>query len=253
MFEPFCGLSGHPFELRPDPAFFFRSRGHKRAYACLRRGLYQAGGITVLTGEVGAGKTTTIEFFRRQLDATRVIARKLDCGQLNARGLLPAVANAFGVEDGSLRSLAASSKRVLLILDEAQTLPLESLRDLRLLCDLESGSRPLLQSFVVGRPELRRVLTNASMQTFRQRVNASYHLGPLDGHETRGYIEHRLKQVGWNGDPRFDEDAFAVIHSHTGGIPRHINVLCAQALTGVFVAEKSLVGAEALRRAIQAV
>lgn len=253
MFEPFCGLSGNPFEPEPDPAFFFRSRAHERAYACLQRGLHQTGGITVLTGETGAGKTTTIEFFRRRLDPARVIARALDCGRLEAKGLLPAVADAFGAQDGALRSLAASGKRVLLILDEAQALPPESLRDLRLLCGLESASHPLMQSFVVGRPELRRVLTNASMQIFRQRVNASCHLGPLERDETRGYIEHRLKQVGWNGDPRFDEEAFALIHSHTGGIPRRINALCARAMTGVFVAEKSPVGAEALRRAIQAV
>lgn len=245
MFEPFRGLSGHPFELKPDPAFFFRSRGHKRAYACLQRALYQLAGVTVLTGEVGAGKTTTIEFFRRHLDATRITARTLDCAHLNA--------GAFGVDDWAVRSLQAAGKRAFLILDEAHTLPLESLRDLLRLHCVESGSRPPFQMVVAGRPELRRMLTDASLHTLRRRVNAVCDLGPLDADETRGYIEHRLRQVGWNGDPRFDEDAVALIHSHTGGIPRRINVLCARALTGAFLAEKTSIGPEALGRAIQAV
>lgn len=224
MFEPFCGLSGHPFELRPDPGFFFRSRGHQRAYRRLQYGL-RHGGITVLTGEAGAGKTTTIEAFLRQLDDTAVVARKLDCARLDGDELLAAVAQAFGNE------LAAGGRRRLLILDEAQRLPIESWRDLH---------RLPLQTFLVGRPEL------------RLRVEHSCHLGPLERDETCRYIEHRLRQVGWKGDAPFDDEALAIIHSHTGGFPRRINLLCARALTGTFVAEKSVLGAEALRRVIQA-
>lgn len=222
MFEPFCGLSGHPFELHPDPAFFFPSRGHVRACRRLEYGL-RHGGLTVLTGEAGVGKTTTIEVFLQQLEPDGVVARKLDCSRLGAQGLLPAAAEAFADQR------RPGGKQRLLILDDAQMLPLNSWRELLKLP---------FQVFVVGRPEL------------RQRVTSYCHLEPLAPDETRAYIEHRLRQVGWEGDARFDDGAFALIHSYTRGIPRCINLLCARALAGVFAAENGPVSAQAVRRLI---
>jgi general secretion pathway protein A len=120
----------------------------------------------------------------------------------------------------------------LLIIDEAQNLGLKEVEELRMLSNFQLGHHPLLQSFLVGQPELRQMLRSSSMEQLRQRVTASCHLGPLGAGETRAYVEHRLHHVGWNGNPAIDPQAFATIHSSTGGIPRRINVLC----TRVFLA-----------------
>jgi type II secretory pathway predicted ATPase ExeA len=211
MFEPFCGLSGHPFAPEPDPDFYFPSRTHQHAYRRLQYGLHH-GGLTVLTGNPGTGKTTVLEAFLRRLEDSAVVARTL------AQALDPAA--------------GAGGKPRLLVLDDAHALPVEGWRELH---------RVALQTFLVGRPEL------------RQRVKISCHLGPLERSETRRYVEHRLKHVGWKDEPPFDDEAFALIHACTGGIPRHINRLCARALTGIFVAEQGRIGAAALKRLIQAV
>lgn len=224
MFEPFCGLSGNPFEPKPDPAFFFASRAHRRVYRRLEYGL-RHGGLTLLTGEAGVGKTTTVEALLRHLDVTAIAARTLDCGRVHGADLLRVAAETFG-DDGP-----AAGRRRLLILDAAQMLPEGSWRHLH---------RLPFPVFLVGRPKL------------RERVMSCCHLQPLEADETPRYIEHRLRRVGWKGEPRFDKDAFALIHSHTGGIPGQINLLCARALAGIFVAEKGLVDAETLRRALQA-
>lgn len=224
MFEPFSGLSGHPFEQRPDASFFFPSRGHQHAYRRLQYGL-RHGGITVLTGEAGTGKTITIAAVLRGLDDAALVARNLDCTSVRRGAILPAIRDAFGPE------LAARGRRRLLVLDEAQALPLECWRDLH---------RLPLQLFLVGRPDL------------RQRVKTSCDLGPLGADETRAYIEYRLKRAGWKGEPPFHEDAFALIHDHSGGNPARINRLCARALTATFVGERSALGADALRRLLQA-
>lgn len=232
MFEPFCGLSRHPFEPHVDAAFFFPSRAHEHALAGLRQGLRRRAGLTVLTGEAGAGKTTVLEVFLRQLDDEDVIACTLDCRQVAARGLLPATAHAFGVDHGALRQLSAGGTRLLLILDDAQTIAPESLAELPLL-------RGSVELFLAGEPEL------------RARVAAGLQLEPLDPDETRDYIEHRMRRAGWKGASRFDAEAIALIHARTGGIPGRINALCARVLTGVFVGEGPL-GVEALKRVIQA-
>ncbi len=224
MFEPFSGLSGHPFEQRPDASFFFPSRGHQRAYRRLQYGL-RHGGITVLTGEAGTGKTITVAAFLRGLDDAGLAVRNLDCKSIEAGAILPAIRDAFGPE------LAARGRRRLLVLDEGHALPLECWNDLH---------RLPLQLFLVGRPQL------------RQRVKTSCDLGPLGADETRAYIEHRLKYVGWKGEPPFHEDAFALIHARTGGNPGRINELCTRALTATFVGERSALGADALRRVLQA-
>jgi type II secretory pathway predicted ATPase ExeA len=117
-------------------------------------------------------------------------------------------------------------KRALLIVDEAQNLPSMSVEELRMLSNFVQGNRPLLQTFLLGQPEFRKTLQAPDMEQLRQRVIASYHLGPLDPAETEAYIRHRLQVAGWQGDPSFGQDAFAAIHEHAGGIPRRINVLC---------------------------
>ena len=261
MYESFFRLSGPPFQLSPDPRFFYNSRGHKRAHAYLQYGLYQNEGFIVLTGEVGAGKTTLIRSLMSGLDSSKVVASQLVSTQLDADSLLRAVAVAFGIAVGDkpkagvlaeleayLLRLVQENRRALLIVDEAQNLAPAAVEELRMLSNFQVGNRALLQSFLVGQPQLRDLMRSAGMQQLRQRVIAAYHLGPLDKDETRAYIEHRLKHVGWRDDPHLDDKAFPAIHAHTGGIPRRINTLCTRILLAAYLAEKHAVSAQDVER-----
>jgi general secretion pathway protein A len=263
MFEPFYNLSEQPFQLSPDPAFFYGSRGHKRAYAYLQYGLYQGEGFITLTGEVGAGKTTLIRNLLQQLDSTKVVAAQLVSTQLDADDLLRAVAAAFGVAvkdhdkasliaqiESFMLSLVAKGRRPLLIVDEAQNLAPQAVEELRMLSNFQLRNRALLQSFLVGQPELRNLMRGPQMQQLRQRVIAAYHLNALDADETRAYIEHRLKHVGWKGDPAFDDGTFELIHAFTGGIPRQINTFCTRALLAAFLSDKHRIGLEEVQHVI---
>jgi general secretion pathway protein A len=251
MYESFYGLTGKPFQLNPDPAFFFGSRGHKRAFAYLQYGVHQSEGFIVITGEVGAGKTTLVRSLFEQLDRDRLVAAQLVSTQLDADDMLRSVAVAFGLPmrsvdkatllaslEAFLCQLAIDKRRALLVVDEAQNLTPRAIEELRMLSNFQLGEQALLQSFLIGQPELREMMQAAQMQQLRQRVIASYHLGPLDKNETQSYVEHRLAHVGWNGDPRFAPEAFAIIHDATGGIPRRINTLCNRLLLAGFLAEK---------------
>jgi general secretion pathway protein A len=251
MYESFYKLTGKPFQLNPDPAFFFGSRGHKRAFAYLQYGLYQSEGFIVITGEIGAGKTTIVRSLVEQLDREKVVAAQLVSTQLDADDMLRAVGIAFGLPVktvgkavllGSLEAflckLAMDCKRALLIVDEAQNLTPRAVEELRMLSNFQLGNHALLQSFLIGQPELRTMMQGPEMQQLRQRVTASYHLGPLDRAETQAYIEHRLHHVGWAGDPEFEPACFDLIHSLTTGIPRRINTLCNRLLLAGFLAER---------------
>ena len=254
MYESFYGLSGKPFQLNPDPSFYYGSRGHKRAFAYLEYGLYQSEGFIVITGDIGAGKTTIVRSLLEQLDAAKVVAVQLVSTQLDADDMLRAVGAAFGLPvrsvdkavllaslEAFLCQLAVDKKRALLVVDEAQNLPSRAVEELRMLSNFQLGDQALLQSFLVGQPELREMMQSPEMQQLRQRVIASYHLGPLDKAETQAYIEHRLKHVGWKDDPRFEPECFDLVYELTGGIPRRINTLCNRLLLAAFLAEKHVI------------
>ena len=260
MYESYFHLSGKPFQLNPDPSFYFGSRGHKRAFAYLEYGLYQSEGFIIITGEVGAGKTTIVRSLLEQLDQKKVIAAQLVSTQLEADDLLRAVAMAFGVPalgfdkatilaslETFLGKVTSEGKRALLIVDEAQNLSPRAVEELRMLSNFQRGDQALLQSFLVGQPELRDLMQSPQMQQLRQRVIASYHLGPLDDSETQGYIEHRLRHVGWNDDPKLDPSCFPLIHQATGGIPRRINTLCNRLLLAAFLGERHELTADDVR------
>jgi len=238
MYEHYYNLTGKPFQLNPDPAFFYGSRGHKRAMAYLEYGVHQGEGFIVITGEVGAGKTTLVRNLFEHLNRDELFAVQLVSTQLNADDILRAVSSAFGLPDeGSkaslLRDLEAyltacqrEGKRALLVVDEAQNLEPAAVEELRMLSNFQTQSGSLLQSFLLGQPEFRDTLQSPSMRQLRQRVTATYHLGPMNLEETRAYIEHRLGRVNWQGNPSFSPEAFEVLHKATGGIPRRINTLC---------------------------
>lgn len=261
MYESHFGFKGPPFQLNPDPAFYFESRGHGSALAYLKYGAHQGEGFIVVTGEIGAGKTTLVKTLLESLDSARLVAAQVVSTQLEAGDLLRTILTAFGIAssgatkahlistlEGFLTALAAKGRRALLIVDEAQNLDRGAVEELRMLSNFQLGNQALLQSFLVGQPELRVLLQSKSMEQLRQRVIASCHLGPLDTMETRAYIEHRLRHVGWIANPTFDDDAHEQIHRWTGGIPRRINRLCNRLLLGAFLADQASISSESVER-----
>ncbi len=248
MYETQFGLSAPPFQLSPDPAFYFDSKGHSHALAYLKFGAYQGEGFIVVTGDIGAGKTTLVRTLLGDLNPEQVVAAQVVSTQLESGDLLRSIATAFGIPNAAstksqlistleafLLQVAASGRRALLVIDEAQNLAPEAIEEMRMLSNFQLENQALLQSFLVGQPELRRLLESKSMEQFRQRVIASCHLGPMDHVETRAYVEHRLHHVGWQDRPHFDEAAFEAIHRWTGGIPRRINLLCNRLLLAAYL------------------
>jgi general secretion pathway protein A len=239
MYDSYYGFRVKPFQLKPDPNFFYGSKGHRRAMAYLEYGLSQGEGFIVITGEVGAGKTTLVRNLFRKLESGKILAAQIVNTHLDSDDTLRMVAAAFGLpqENSNKASLLIrleqffrqcdqQGKRALLVVDEAQNLSPRTVEELRMLSNFQTDDKPLLQTFLLGQPEFRKTLLSGDMQQLRQRVTATYHLGPMDLSETRSYIEHRLNTAGWRGDPSFDENAFASIYEYTDGIPRKINALC---------------------------
>ena len=222
MYESFYGLTSKPFQLNPDPNFYFGSKQHSRAKAYLEYGVSRNEGFIVITGEVGAGKTTILRTLIDGLHGSDVVIGQLVTTQLGAEDTLRMVGAAFGfrVKDVSksellmtleafLVSQTSQGKRCLLIVDEAQNLTLEAVEELRMLSNFQFGNQALLQTFLIGQPEFREILQRPEMEQFRQRVSATCHIGPLDADETRRYIEHRLKCAGAQGQPTFEPAVFA--------------------------------------------
>jgi putative secretion ATPase (PEP-CTERM system associated) len=248
MYESHFGFSGSPFALNPDPAFYFNSKGHGRALGYLQYGVMQGEGFIVITGEIGAGKTTLVRTLIEGLDRQKVLAAQIVSTQLESGELLQAIITAFGIpSQGSSKAhliatleafftaLAAQGRHALLIVDEAQNLNEQAVEELRMLSNFQLGNHALLQSFLVGQPELRRLLESSKMEQLRQRVIASQHLGPLGPDETAAYIEHRLRRVGWTQRPAFGSAAFDHIYAWTGGVPRRINRLANRLLLAAYL------------------
>jgi type II secretory pathway predicted ATPase ExeA/cell division septation protein DedD len=239
MYEAFYHLNTNPFRITPDPKFCFSHAGYKSAREYLYYALRLGEGFIMVTGRPGTGKTTLAETFLKDLDPTKVSAKRVAVSGLEADDLLRAVAFAYGIEASGLDKATLrhriqqyfilqeqQGRRALLIIDEAQGLPPSSLEELRLLADLQAESRPLLQLFLVGQEALRDLMCTPGMNQFQQRIIATCHLKPLGIRETRAYINHRLCQAGWKGDPELTGTALLAIHRYSWGVPRHINKLC---------------------------
>ena len=244
MYEKFYRLTGLPFLLTPDRRFFFGSSGHSRAIAHLVYGLSQEEGFIVITGEVGAGKTTLVEQLWTQLDRSTYVMSRVVTTRVSGDDLLRLAMAGFGLEadiggdkasllvryEHVVRQHRKAGRRLLLLVDEVQNLPLAALEELRMLSNITVDGRASVQTILLGQPQFRPMLALKDAEQLRQRVLASYHLGPLSETETRGYIEHRLRTVGWKDDPTWDDNSFAAIHQQSGGIPRRINTLCSRVL-----------------------
>ena len=252
MYEAFYGLKTKPFQLNPDPQFYFASKQHRRAKAYLEYGVSRNEGFIVITGEIGAGKTMVLRSLIDGLSGSNVITGHLVTTQLGAEDTLRMVGAAFGFRvkdvpksellitlEAFLISQTSKGKRCLLIVDEAQNLTPRAVEELRMLSNFQFGNQALLQSFLVGQPEFREILQRPEMEQFRQRVAATCHIGPLDREETRGYMEHRLACAGSSGKPTFEVKLFDEIYKASGGIPRRINGLADRLLLAGFLTERT--------------
>ena len=252
MYESFYGLNNKPFQLNPDPSFYFGSKQHRRAKAYLDYGVLRNDGFIVITGEIGAGKTTLLRGLLESLSRSNVVIGNLVTTQLDAEDTLRLVGASFGVRVKDLPksellmaleaffvSQTSQGKRCLLIVDEAQNLTARAVEEMRMLSNFQFGNHSLLQTFLVGQPEFRAILQRPEMEQFRQRVAATCHVGPLDEGETRQYIEHRLKCAGSDGKPSFENESFAAIFKASQGIPRRINSLCDRLLLLGFMGDKT--------------
>jgi general secretion pathway protein A len=258
MYTEFYHLSRLPFQLTPDPRFFFGSAGHNRAMSHLTYGLHQGEGFIVVTGDVGTGKTTLVDLLLSQLDTSAYAAAKIVTSQLDGDDTLRMVASAFGLYVPSMEKAAMlrrienfivtnmrAHKRSLLIIDEAQNLSIGALEELRMLSNFGTGSTAPLQSFLVGQPQFRAIMASSDLEQLRQRVIASYHLGPMSEEETKEYVLHRLRTVGWRDDPTLSDDAFAAIYANSDGVPRRINTLCSRVLLWGYLEERhAIAGAD---------
>jgi general secretion pathway protein A len=263
MYAPFFGLKQAPFSIAPDPHYLFMSERHREALAHLLYGLDGGGGFVLLTGEIGAGKTTVCRCFLEQIPANCNVAYIFN-PKLTVTELLQAICDEFHVQvppdaltvkdyvdplNAFLLAQHAAGRNNVLIIDEAQNLSADVLEQLRLLTNLETAERKLLQVVLIGQPELRGMLARPELEQLAQRVIARFHLGALSEAETAQYIRHRLTVAGLTGALPFDRAALRLIHQLTRGVPRRINLLCDRALLGGYASGQAQVTPAIVRRA----
>ncbi|KQY85630.1 MULTISPECIES: ExeA family protein [Roseateles] len=263
MYAPFFGLKQAPFSIAPDPHYLFMSERHREALAHLLYGLDGGGGFVLLTGEIGAGKTTVCRCFLEQIPANCNVAYIFN-PKLTVPELLQAICDEFHVPvpagaltvkdyvdplNAFLLAQHAAGRNNVLIIDEAQNLSADVLEQLRLLTNLETTERKLLQVVLIGQPELRGMLARPELEQLAQRVIARFHLGALSEAETAQYIRHRLTVAGLTGALPFDRAALRLIHQLTRGVPRRINLLCDRALLGGYAGGQALITPAIVRQA----
>jgi general secretion pathway protein A len=248
-------LTEQPFRLTPDPDFLYWSKQHARAKAYMESTIWLADGFVVITGEIGAGKTTLIQSFLEELDDDVVYA-VVSQTQLTATEFLQAILTEFGFKPFDKRKVElldmlnmflieqySNGKKVLLIIDEAQNLSKKVLEEVRMISGLETHKEKVLRIVLAGQPELKETLDSPSLKQLMQRVRLRFHIGPLDRHELREYVERRLAVAGRSEADLFADDSFESIYRFSGGVPRLINTLCDTALLCSFADEKDVVTA----------
>ncbi|MDB5695431.1 MAG: ral secretion pathway protein GspA [Sphingomonas bacterium] len=265
MIDEHFGLTARPFQLTPDPHFWFETATHRKAMVYLSYGLAQEEGFIVITGDIGAGKTTLIGHLLETMDRTPFHVVQIVSTAIDAADLLRIVAAQLGVDtaelekaqlllaiERGLHAVARTGKRTLLVVDEVQALPVESLEELRMLSNFQAGGHALTQIVLLGQPEFRERLNHGTgLEQLRQRVIAVHHLDPMEEEEVADYIAHRLALAGWQGRPDFSEEAFTALFAASGGVPRRLNVLAARVMLHAAVTGEDLIDGDVVR-AVQA-
>ncbi len=265
MYEDHFGLTGRPFQLTPDARFWYETATHRKAMAYLGYGLAQGEGFIVITGDVGAGKTTLVGHLTQQLDRAALNVITIVSTAIVASDLLRIVATGLGVDpagltkaqlltaiERGLHAVARTGRRTLLIVDEVQALPIDAVEELRMLSNFQAGGHALLQILLLGQPEFRDRLQGSSrLEQLRQRVIAIHHLDPMEPHEVADYIAHRLSLVGWQGQPDFSDDAFDALYRGSGGVPRRLNLLTGRVMLQASIEDRALIDARLVRSVLR--
>ena len=261
MYDEHYGLTGRPFQLTPDAKFWFETATHRKAMAYLGYGLAQGEGFIVITGDIGAGKTTLVGHLMDTIDHQRLNAIKLVSTAIEADDLLRIVAPDLQVDpaglskaelltaiERGLHAVARTGKRTLLIVDEAQALPVDALEELRMLSNFQAGGHALLQIVLLGQPEFRdRLHGSERLEQLRQRVIAIHHLEPMEEHEVSEYLAHRLTVVGWTGNPSFADDAFPAFFAGSAGVPRRLNQLAGRVMLHAAIDDLTVIDGDTVR------
>ena len=265
MYTKFYNLLKHPFQLTPDAEMLFVSEGHKSALSYFHYGLLQGEGFVVLTGNSGVGKTTLIKSLIKDISSDQhITAATITAANLDAFGVLQTISSAFelkfenkskvalmkGINDFVLDKYKKNS-RILLIVDEAQTLLPEALEELRLFSNLEINGKSLMQMFLVGQQELTSTLLASEFEQLRQRIIASYHLTALSEEDVKNYILHRLHKAGWKNDPEIEGGIYKGIYHWSSGIPRKINLICDRLFLYGFTTESHKLVLKDLEQVVQ--
>src|SRR5277367_5928822 len=263
MYLELFKLHDLPFRLSPDPQFLYLSKQHARAKAYMESTIWFTDGFVVITGEIGAGKTTLIETFLRELRTDAIVAQ-INQTQLSPTAFLQTILVQFGFSPYNMQKpevLAtlnqflveqhANGRRVLLIIDEAQNLSSRVLEEVRMLSGVETTKEKVLRIILAGQPELNDRLNSPELLQLTQRVRLRFHLAALSKAETNAYIDHRLEVAGSQGRRIFAEDTYPMIFRYTGGVPRLVNTLCDTAMMSAFGRESDVVTAEDVTAALR--